>query len=171
MVKKDTFPGLPSGTSTVFMVLCVLCLAVFSVISISAALSEKRLAEKSAEMVSAHYAMEARAFEILAVSESLWQQDNPPDIDVVTACIHDYIYENDVISAYYDRGCLYIDGSLFIDGVRSFVIYAELGPPVTAQSRWNIYFWQVKAVDGEYIDLDMPIPVSHFEIKQGKEGT
>ncbi|MBQ7757569.1 hypothetical protein [Anaerotignum sp.] len=54
-------PKISIGITSMAVILCVLCLTVFSVLSLSTALSERKLAEKRAEAAEEYYAAERTA--------------------------------------------------------------------------------------------------------------
>ena len=63
MAEKKT-PKISIGITSLTVILCVLCLAVFSVLTLSTALSEQKLAEKRAETVKEYYEAETHAAEL-----------------------------------------------------------------------------------------------------------
>lgn len=63
MAKKKT-PKISIGITSMTVILCVLCLTVFSVLSLSTAVSERRLSEKRAEVVEQYYRAEICATEL-----------------------------------------------------------------------------------------------------------
>ena len=69
MNKKRALPT-PFGLSSVAVILCVLALAVFSVLALSSAAANRRLSEVSAETVSARAEAEREADRILALIRS-----------------------------------------------------------------------------------------------------
>ncbi len=54
------------GLSSLLVIFCTLCLSVFSLLSLSSARADERLAEKSREAACAYYEADAKAQEILA---------------------------------------------------------------------------------------------------------
>ena len=63
MAEKKT-PKISIGITSLTVILCVLCLTVFSVLTLSTALSEQKLAEKRAETVKEYYEAETHAAEL-----------------------------------------------------------------------------------------------------------
>jgi hypothetical protein len=66
MREKDVFPGVSVGMATLLMVFVLLCLTVFSVLSVVSALADQRLALSAARSTDAYYAADAQAQELLA---------------------------------------------------------------------------------------------------------
>ena len=64
-MRKNFSPGLP-GVAALITMLAVLCMAVFSVLTLSTVLSAQRLTQSAAEHSAAWYAAEAEAEERLA---------------------------------------------------------------------------------------------------------
>ena len=64
-MRKNFSPGLP-GVSALITILAVLCMAIFSVLSLSTVLSARRLTNRAAEHSTAWYAAEAEAENQLA---------------------------------------------------------------------------------------------------------
>ena len=64
MADKKT-PKISIGITSMTVILCVLCLTVFSVLSLSTSLTERKLAEKRAESVQHYYRAETEAAEIV----------------------------------------------------------------------------------------------------------
>jgi hypothetical protein len=64
-MKKHT-PSFPVGTAFLLTIFATLCLLVFSVLSISSAVAEKRLSDRAAESVFAYYEADSEAEEIFA---------------------------------------------------------------------------------------------------------
>ena len=63
--KKQSAPAMVGGSS-LLTVFAVLCLTVLALLSLSTARSQKRLADAAADSVTAYYAADCRAEEILA---------------------------------------------------------------------------------------------------------
>lgn len=63
--EKRTSPPVIGGTS-LFMIFAVLCLTVFTLLTISTAVSDRRLSDVSANAVAAYYAADLEAETILA---------------------------------------------------------------------------------------------------------
>ncbi len=77
MADKKT-PKISIGITSMTVILCVLCLTVFSVLSLSTALSERKLAEKRAVSSQNYYRAETEAAEI--VNELQKKSENAEDI-------------------------------------------------------------------------------------------
>jgi uncharacterized membrane protein affecting hemolysin expression len=68
------------GVTTLFVVLIVLCLTIFSVLAFASSSADLRLSSKNAEMAEKYYVADNLAVQISADVTSLWQQDAPrPD--------------------------------------------------------------------------------------------
>lgn len=63
--RQSGFPVMMGGSS-LLVIFAVLCLTVFALLSLSTVLADKRLADASAEAVSAYYEADCRAEEIFA---------------------------------------------------------------------------------------------------------
>lgn len=61
---EKNLPKISVGIVSMTVILCVLCLTVFSVLTLSTALSEKKLAEKRADAVKEYYRAEVLAAEL-----------------------------------------------------------------------------------------------------------
>ena len=71
-------PKISIGITSMTVILCVLCLTVFSVLSLSTALTERKLAEKRAVSVQNYYKAETEAAEI--VNELQKKSENGEDV-------------------------------------------------------------------------------------------
>ena len=71
-------PKISIGITSMTVILCVLCLTIFSVLSLSTALTERKLAEKRAVSAQNYYHAEAEAAEIVNQLQKIW--DNGEDI-------------------------------------------------------------------------------------------
>ena len=71
-------PKISIGITSMTVILCVLCLTVFSVLSLSTALTERKLAEKRAVSVQNYYKAETEAVEI--VNELQKKSENEEDV-------------------------------------------------------------------------------------------
>ena len=71
-------PKISIGITSMTVILCVLCLTVFSVLTLSTALTERKLAEKRALSVQNYYHAETEAAEL--VNELQMKQKNNEDV-------------------------------------------------------------------------------------------
>ena len=71
MADKKT-PKISIGITSMTVILCVLCLTVFSVLSLSTALSERKLAEKRAVAAQEYYRAESEAASIVNGLQKKW---------------------------------------------------------------------------------------------------
>lgn len=76
----DNKRGMSVGVISLLVIFSVLCLAIFSVLSLSTALNERNLAERSAKATSDYYAAELRCAEIVA---QLRSGDSPEGIPIM----------------------------------------------------------------------------------------
>lgn len=74
--------GSVSGAVSLVMIFCVLCLAVFSVLTLATAERERGLSELSAQRAAEYYAADRRAVEIAA---ALAAGETPEDVEVESA--------------------------------------------------------------------------------------
>ncbi len=72
MTEKKT-PKISIGITSMTVILCVLCLTVFSALSLSTAISERSLSEKRAEAAKKYYTAEAEATALLNDVLAAWQ--------------------------------------------------------------------------------------------------
>lgn len=66
MKKKDSFSPPAMGGSSLLVIFAVLCLTVFALLSVSTVQAERRMADKTAEAVTAYYAADLEAETIFA---------------------------------------------------------------------------------------------------------
>jgi len=79
-LKLSTSTGI--GVTTIFTVLLILCLTVFSVLTLASAQADLRLTQKNAQMISAYYTADNEAWNISSFITSFWPKDAPkPDIN------------------------------------------------------------------------------------------
>ena len=74
MADKKT-PKISIGITSMTVILCVLCLTVFSVLSLSTALTEGKLAEKRAVSAQNYYKAETEAAEIVNQLQNIWNNE------------------------------------------------------------------------------------------------
>lgn len=63
---KRNSSGVNVGTASLVMIFSVVCLTILSVLTLTSALSERRLAERAASAAEAYYEAESRCFQTLA---------------------------------------------------------------------------------------------------------
>ena len=80
MAEKKT-PKISIGITSMTVILCVLCLTVFSVLSLSTALSEQKLAEKRAVAAQNYYAAEKEAASVVNKLQTAWK--NGEDFGII----------------------------------------------------------------------------------------
>ena len=80
-------PKISIGITSMTVILCVLCLTVFSVLSLSTALTEQKIAEKRAASVQNYYDAETEAAEIVNKLQKKYENDED---------VHRYAKENGV---------------------------------------------------------------------------
>ena len=77
-----------SGAVSLVMIFCVLCLAVFSVLTLATADRERNLAELTAQSAADYYAADCRAVQIVA---ALQEEDTiPGDVEVASCLLAKY---------------------------------------------------------------------------------
>ena len=128
MAEKKT-PKISIGITSITVILCVLCLTVFSVLSLSTALSEQKLAEKRAAASQNYYAAETEAAHVVNKLQSAWKKGE--DFGII-------IEENEIT----------VEGNTFcfdkpIDDVQVLQVTLEL------QDGFEIRGWKVVAT-GEW---------------------
>ena len=74
--------GSVSGAVSLVMIFCVLCLVVFTVLTLSTAVREQQLSELTAERAGAYYEADAKAVETVV---ALRRGENPPEVQITQA--------------------------------------------------------------------------------------
>lgn len=140
-----------TGGITVFMVLAVLTVAVFSVLTLSSALADLRLSEKNAAQVEAYYAAEGKAVAAVAAVEQAWRGGTATEAELEAAAMMatpDAIYMQTSGFAVNNASI-----SIPVEGERSFeVVLRLLGAPNTDGHWVEITTWTMAPADfGEVI--------------------
>ena len=86
-------PKISIGITSLTVILCVLCLTVFSVLTLSTALSEKEFAENRAAATKDYYEAEAEAAKLVNELQIAWE--NGADLQEI-AEKNEILIENDV---------------------------------------------------------------------------
>lgn len=83
--KKSAASGM--GGITVFMVLAVLTIAVFSVLTLTSAMADTNLSKKNSALVTAYYEADALGVDLLAALEAAWPRGTaaPAEADFLAA--------------------------------------------------------------------------------------
>ena len=71
---EKKIPKISIGITSVTVILCVLCLTVFSVLALSTALSEKKFSEKRASAAQAYYEAETEAAAVVNALQETWEK-------------------------------------------------------------------------------------------------
>jgi hypothetical protein len=86
--KKNLHSAAGIGVVTLFVVLLILCLTVFSVLTFASANADMRLSAKNSEMVEAYYAADNTAARISADVTAFWKRGDPkPDMRAIGALL------------------------------------------------------------------------------------
>jgi len=101
-----------SGAVSLVMIFCVLCLSVFAVLTLSTAMSEKRLSDLAAQRAAEYFEADCRAAEI--VSDLAAGKTPPEDVEITDTCIEDW-----------DGGTV-VEFSLPAGGDRTLMVQAAL---------------------------------------------
>jgi hypothetical protein len=101
------------GVVTLFVILLILCLTVFSVLTFASANADMRLSEKNSEMVKAYYAADNAAARISAEVSAFWKQGAPkPGARAIEALEEEIAsYEGAEVTyavVYEDEGAVYL---------------------------------------------------------------
>lgn len=86
MEKQERFSPPAVGGSSLLVVFAVLCLSVFALLSLSTVQAERRMADASAQAVSAYYAADLQAEQIYA---QLRSGETPPQVQL-SGGVHRY---------------------------------------------------------------------------------
>lgn len=70
---KQKTPKISIGITSMTVILCVLCLTVFSILTLSTALSEREFAVKRAEGTKNYYAAETEAAKLVNLLQTKWE--------------------------------------------------------------------------------------------------
>ena len=71
---EKKIPKISIGITSMTVILCVLCLTVFSVLALSTALSEKKFSEKRASATQAYYEAETEAAAVVNALQETWEK-------------------------------------------------------------------------------------------------
>jgi hypothetical protein len=155
------------GVVTLFVVLLILCLTVFSVLAFASANADLRLSEKNAEMVGAYYAADNLATMISADAVSpFWRQGAPkPEVGALAeleAAIYDYddaVVYAEVAETADDTGHtagdpgLMVSYDIFVDTLLTLEVRLWLPQGGVCE----VLSWRVMADEPEFIDEMMPV--------------
>ena len=72
-MSEKRMPKISIGITSLTVILCVLCLTVFAVLTLTTAISERELAEKRAEVTSDYYAAENEAAKLVNELQIAWE--------------------------------------------------------------------------------------------------
>ena len=145
--RKSAVSG--TGGITVFMVLAVLTVAVFSVLTMSSALADMRLSEKNADHTQVYYEAEGQAVRFVA-DVGAAAAAGTLDVEAIANK-----FWNDALAWDYEDefGARFVGASFPVQGDRSFEIEVELlGAPGADGRLVRIVTWTIVPADfGEVI--------------------
>lgn len=78
--KKNTYPPITLGTSLMFIIFIILCMVLFSVLSLSNAIKDQHYSLKNAERTHAYYEANNKAEEYLYQIDSILSDASSPDV-------------------------------------------------------------------------------------------
>ncbi|MDR0425241.1 MAG: hypothetical protein LBH39_07340 [Clostridiales Family XIII bacterium] len=140
------------GVTTLFVVLIVLCLTIFSVLAFASSSADLRLSSKNAEMAEKYYGADNLAVRISADVTSLWQEDAPrPDAAALLRLEEAIIGNPGVMHASAaDNGedGIYVSYSIFVDILLTLAV--ELRIPESGVC--EVQSWSLVAEEPETIE-------------------
>ena len=92
-MSEKRMPKISIGITSLTVILCVLCLTVFAVLTLTTAISERELAENRAEATSDYYAAESEAAKLVNELQFAWE--NGADLQEI-AKKNGIVIENDI---------------------------------------------------------------------------
>jgi Na+-transporting methylmalonyl-CoA/oxaloacetate decarboxylase gamma subunit len=147
------------GVVTLFVVLLILCLTVFSVLAFASANADFRLSEKNSEMVKAYYAADNVAALISADVSAFWKSGTAKPgaraISELESAI--FAYDAGIIYAYVedsgeDAG-LSVSYGVFVDTLLTLEV--ELSLPRGGVC--EVLSWRVMADEPDFEELPLPV--------------
>lgn len=78
--KKNTYPPITLGTSLMFVIFIILCMVLFSVLSLSNSIKDQHYSLKNAERTRAYYEANNKAEEYLSQIDHILSDASAPDI-------------------------------------------------------------------------------------------
>jgi hypothetical protein len=155
------------GVVTLFVVLLILCLTVFSVLAFASANADLRLSEKNAEMVEAYYAADSLAALISAEATSFWKPGTPRPGEAALAefeaAINDYgdgaVVYAEVVNTEDDTGHtagesgLMVRYDIFVDTLLTLEVRLSLPRAGVCE----VLSWRVTADEPEFEEDMMPV--------------
>ena len=107
------------GGITIFMILMILCFAVFSILSFSTAQADWRLSEKNAEMFQSYYAADCRGMRLLGELANQWSESGqPPAAEVAESVLSGLIQPTEELSVLARDEGLLLQAQLEVDQAR-----------------------------------------------------
>lgn len=125
-MKKSPVPSV--GAASLLVIFTVLCLTIFSLLSLSTALADRRLSDAAAESVQAYYEADTLAEEIYA---RLRAGEMPEQVQVRGST---YAYACPVSETQQLQVCLQQDNNT-----------------------WTVLQWQLVTIETEHTDADLPV--------------
>ncbi|MDO4540162.1 MAG: hypothetical protein Q4B48_03520 [Syntrophomonadaceae bacterium] len=150
MTRKSISALSGTGGITIFMILVVLCLAVFGVLAVVSAQADWRLTAKSAEIAEAYYAVDSRGVQVLA---ELAASNQAGTVDFAGA-LKPWLLPEDEVAVTVQGEDLRLQASLVMDAMRALAIDVVL----KADGNCEILAWQVTDTFDE-AELEQTLPV------------
>jgi hypothetical protein len=148
------------GVVTLFVVLLILCLTVFSVLAFASANADLRLSEKNSEMVEAYYAADNAAALISADVSAFWkpgaQKPGARAAAELESSIAAYDGAEITYANVYDRGGdagLVVSYGIFVDTLLTLEV--ELSLPRGGVC--EVLSWRVMADEPDFEELPLPV--------------
>jgi hypothetical protein len=148
------------GVVTLFVVLLILCLTVFSVLAFASANADLRLSEKNSEMVEAYYAADNAATLISADVTAFWKTGAPKPGERAAAQLEAGIaaYDDAEITYAYvedlgDNRGLLVSYGVFVDTLLTLEV--ELSLPRGGVC--DVLSWRVMADEPEFEEDMLPV--------------
>jgi hypothetical protein len=148
------------GVVTLFVVLLILCLTVFSVLAFASANADLRLSEKNSEMVESYYAADNAATLISADVSAFWKSGAPKPgaraVAELESAIAAYDDAEITYAHVYDSGDgagLVVSYGVFVDTLLTLEV--ELSLPRGGVC--EVLSWRVMADEPDFEELPLPV--------------
>lgn len=143
MAKKKEISGIQIGTSSLILIFVVLCLTIFSVLSLMSSMSDMRLAQKSLAAVEEYY-----------IADSLAEK-KLKEIDMIIKNDHNFAEE---LGEMFDPATGLIYYEIPINESQALCVELDvISRANNGEKRYNILKWQ-EVNKGEY-EIDDSLPV------------
>ncbi len=151
MVNEKRSPKISIGIVSMVVILTVLCLTIFSVITLGTAINEKQLAEKSARAIENYYQAETYCSEIANNIGKLWKENKS------SFQLQDFAKENNV-DCQLEKNEIYFSYWCPIDESQALFVTISVGDTFSIE-RWSVQATQewvanedLQVWDGESIE-------------------